>query len=431
MIHNPVYETVTLLQPFDQGPLVHTFLRDTFFKAREYPPTSNIEFDFRRGRRKMAPFVAPLVGGKIMEREGYETRFFKAPRLAPVRGLRTPDLEARLPGETIYGGRTPADRAAELMAEDSIYLDEAISRREEWMCREVLINGMLTVNADVNYEVVINFLESSKGPIDNHEPVAPTWDDPASDPLGDLERARLNTIRDSGISPNVALFGTDAAAAFVRNESVQTLLDNRRFMMGTIEPAIQDDAVVLFGTVPGLQLYTYSEYFEDDAGELFPMLPPELVMLASTNVPNKIVYGAYTQLEDAKAKRYQTYQTARIPFVYGDEENGHLFYRLTSCPLPMPADALGFRIVEALPPVLGGLSTKGGKKSDRDLTKPFFKQMKGDEEEAAGSEEEGQSLNDMTVDELRGIAVDEGVDLAGATRKDEIVKAIRKQRKAK
>lgn len=429
MIHNPVYETVTLLAPFEQGPLVHTFLRDTFFGSREYPPTSNIEFDFRRGRRKMAPFVAPLVGGKIMEREGFETRFFKAPRLAPVRGLRTPDLEARLPGETIYGGRTPADRAAELMAEDSIYLDEAISRREEWMCREVLINGMLTVQADVNYEVVINYLESSKGPIDNHEQVAVKWDDPASDPLADLERSRLSTIRESGISPNVALFGTDAAAAFIHNESVQTLLDNRRFMLGTIEPAIKDDAVVLFGTVPGLQLYTYSEYFEDDAGELFPMLPPELVMLASTNVPNKIVYGAYTQLEDAKAKRYQTYQTSRIPFVYGDEENGHLFYRLTSCPLPMPADVLGFRIVEALPPSTGTMSI-GGKKSDRDLTKPYFKPLKPEgDEEVAG--EEGNSLSDKTVDELKEIADEEGVDLTGVSRKDDIMRAIRKERKGR
>jgi hypothetical protein len=132
---DPNYEPRTLLEPFLEGPLVHTFLRDTFFAGREYPPTSMIEFDFRRGRRKMAPFVAPLIGGKVMERQGYETRFFRAPRIAPARALRTPDLEPRLPGETIYSGRTAADRAAELLAEDSVFLDEAISRREEWMCR--------------------------------------------------------------------------------------------------------------------------------------------------------------------------------------------------------------------------------------------------------------------------------------------------------
>src|SRR6516165_6308507 len=130
---NPAYETKTMLAPFKAGPLVPTFLRDTFFGAREYPQTPLIEFDFKRGRRKMAPFVAPLVGGKLMERQGFETRFFRAPRIAPVRALRTPDLEARLPGETVYSQETPAARAAALLAEDSVFCDEAITRREEWM----------------------------------------------------------------------------------------------------------------------------------------------------------------------------------------------------------------------------------------------------------------------------------------------------------
>jgi hypothetical protein len=337
-----------MLAPFEQGPLVHTFLRDTFFTDRQFPPTQLIEFDFRRGRRHMAPFVAPLIGGKVMEREGFETRFFRAPRIAPVRALRVPDLEPRLMGETIYSGRTPADRASELLAEDSIFCDDAISRREEWMCREVLVNGQITVTADHGYQLVVDYKESSQGAADNHEKITVKWDTDGSDPLADLENARLNTIKESGISPNVALFGKNAKEVFIHNAEVQKLLDNRRFEMGIVEPIIQDDAVVRFGTVPGLELYSYSEYFPDDTGQLFPMLPPNFVMLLSTNSPNKIVYGAFTQLEDVKAKRFVTYQTARVPFVYGDEEDGSLFYRLTSCPLPMPADIMGFRIIEAL-----------------------------------------------------------------------------------
>jgi len=89
------------------------------------------------------------------------------------------------------------------------------------------------------------------------------------------------------------------------------------------------------------------------------MLPPELVLLASTNVPNKIVYGAYTQLEDAKAKRFVTYQSSRIPFVYGEEDDGTLFYRLTSCPLPMPVDVLGWRLIEAITGVSYPFPTPG------------------------------------------------------------------------
>lgn len=436
---NPAYETKTLLEPFDEGPLVATFLRDTFFTDRNYPPTSLVEFDFRRGRRKMAPFVAPLVGGKVMERQGFETRFFRAPRIAPVRALRTPDLEPRLMGENIYSGRTPTDRAAELLAEDSVYLDEAITRREEWMCRQVLVNGKITVTADTGYQMVIDYTESTGGTANNHDIPAVKWDAAGSDPLDDLENGRLNTIKASGISPNVVLMGKNAAKVFIRNPQVSTLLDKQRFTIANVEPIIDSESVVRIGRVPGMEIYEYVEYFEDDAGTLFPMLPDNFVMLVSTTTPNKIVYGAFTQLEDAKAQRFQTYQTARIPFIYGDEEGGALFYRLTSCPLPMPTDIMGFRIIEALTltfpagfvegeAVLDPLT--GNKTGGKDEAAELIAAAEKERAEAGKGSAEGD-LEDHTVDQLKAIAESEGADLSGATVKADIIKAIKKNRRQK
>ncbi len=476
---NPAYETKTMLAPFEQGPLVPSFLRDTFFTGRDYAQTPLIEFDFRRGRRKMAPFVAPLVGGKLMERQGFETRFFRAPRIAPVRALRTPDLEARMMGETIYSQRSPADRAAELLAEDAVFCDEAITRREEWMCRNVLVNGALTVTADTGYQMVVDYTQSSAGAANNHYVPATKWDVAGSDPLADLEAARLATIKDSGVAPNVALFGVNAAKVFIRNAQVATLLDKMRFSIATIAPIIDSNSVVRFGRVPGLELYEYAEYFEDDAGTIFPMLPDNFVMLLSTDVPNKIVYGAFTQLEDAKAKRFVTYQQSRIPFVYGDEEGGALFYRLTSLPLPMPADILGFRIIEALALTYPAMAPGGG---DGEAA-PADKYVEGDavldvltgeivggEEEAAelkaqaaeraekakettstanwqaASGEKGKKgakneksggaksttgdddLEDYKIEQLKEIADSEGADISGCTHKADYIKAIEKNR---
>jgi hypothetical protein len=443
---DPNYEPRTLLEPFLAGPLVHTFLRDTFFTGREYPPTAMVEFDFKRGRRKMAPFVAPLIGGKVMERQGYETRFFRAPRIAPARALRTPDLEARLPGENIYQGRTAADRAAELLAEDSIFLDEAITRREEWMCRQVLINGGLTITAENGYQMVINFLEYGipSANANNHYVVTNKWDaTPASaDPLADLEAARLATIKDSGISPNIALFGTAAKQAFISNPNVKTYLDNRRYEMGSVAPIIVSDAIVRFALVPGMECYQYSEYFEDDAGTLFPMLPDPLIILLSTNVPNKIVYGAFTQLENAKAKTFVTYQTSRIPLVYGDEEDGQLFYRLTSCPLPMPADILGFRIVEALAGGAGPFA-RGAGEGDQpffEAEQPETQPQLGEEGVAAREKAEAEAAtargeaeasakddyNSQTVADLKAQADERGIDVPSDARKADLVRALRK-----
>ena len=472
---NPAYETKTLLAPFEQGPLVSTFLRDTFFTGREYPPTNLIEFDFRRGRRKMAPFVAPLVGGKLMERQGFETRFFRAPRIAPVRALRTPDLEARMIGENIYSARSPADRAAELLAEDAIFCDEAITRREEWMCRNVLVNGAITVTADTGYQLSVDYTQSSAGAANNHYVPAVKWDQAASDPLADLEAARLAVIKDSGIAPDVALFGVNAASVFIRNANVAKLLDSIRYQIATIQPIIQSNSVVRFGRVPGLELYEYADYFEDDAGTIFPMLPDNFVMLLSTTTPNKIVYGAFTQLEDAKAQRFVSYQEARVPFVYGDEEGGSLFYRLTSLPLPMPADILGFRIIEALtmtypamvdPQGNGGEEGHGKYVEGEAVLDVLTGEIVGDKEEADKMMQEAadkaekakktkstanwketkaengdgdgngdgngngdeNDLESKTVAELKEIAADEGVDLPSHANKADIIEAIEDHR---
>jgi Phage major capsid protein E. len=252
------------------------------------------------------------------------------------------------------------------------------------MCRQVLLNGSITVTAENGYQMLINFLEYGLPPANtsNHYVVTNKWDGtPASaDPLADLEAARLATIKDSGIGPNVALFGNAAKNAFISNPNVKAYLDNRRYELGSIAPTIQSDVVVRFGLVPGMELYSYSEYFEDDAGTLFPMLPDPLVILLSTNVQNKIVYGAFTQLEDARAKRWVTYQNSRIPFVYGEEEDGVLFYRLTSCPLPMPADILGFRIIEAMTGGAGPFARDTGPEGE-----PYFEADQG-VPEAEGTE---------------------------------------------
>jgi hypothetical protein len=280
--------------------------------------------------------------------------------------------------------------------------------------------------------------------------------------LADLEAARLNTIKASGIAPNVALFGVNAAKVFIRNASVAQLLDNTRFSLATVAPIIQSNSVVRIGRVPGLELYEYAEYFEDDVGTIFPMLPDNFVMILSTETPNKIVYGGFTQLEDAKAQRFVTYNQSRIPFIYGDEEGGALFYRLTSRPLPMPADILGWRIIEALtltfPAMvegdavlneLTGEITGGKEEADQlkaeaaeaaEKNKSRKARTWADQDVAPGEEGEtetddsdgnGGKLEEHTIEELRDIAEREDVDLAGKNVKADIIKAIKKARKQK
>jgi hypothetical protein len=321
------------------------------------------------------------------------------------------------------------------------------------MCRNVLVNGKITVAADTGYSMVIDYTESSAGAANNHDVPAVKWDVASgSDPLADLETARLNVIKASGIAPNVALFGVNAAKVFIRNPQVSTLLDKQRFEIANIAPIIQSNSVVRFGRAPGLELYEYAEYFEDDAGTIFPMLPDNFVMILSTETPNKIVYGAFTQLEDAKAQRFVTYQTDRIPFVYGDEEGGALYYRLTSCPLPMPADILGMRIIEALTltfpamvegeavlDALTGEITGGKEEADalkeearvRDEEAAKVKTAPGWGQQSGAKATKGDGYDELTVPELRELCQERNIDIDSGARKDDLIAALKKDDKKK
>jgi len=298
------------------------------------------------------------------------------------------------------------------------------------MCRALILNGSITVTADNGYTNVINFMESSQGTPNNHFVPTIKWDQTNSDPLADLESARLAVIRDSGISPNVALFGATAKSTFLNNANVAKFLDSIRFTIAHIEPVIDSPQVVRFGSQAGLEYYSYAEYFEDDAGTLYPMLPPECVLLASTNVQNKIVYGAYTQLEDVKSKRYVTYQTSRIPYIYGDEDGGTLYYRLTSCPLPMPQDVLGWRLIEAITGATYPFPTPGMVQEEGQPKAPEGREGEHFFPGPQGAASEGNAeLEGHTVEDLKVIADREGVDLEGAHLKADIIKAIKKHRK--
>ena len=47
----------------------------------------------------------------------------------------------RLPGEDLFSGRTPADRAAEKLIEEYNQLNDMTTRREEWMAAQTMINN--------------------------------------------------------------------------------------------------------------------------------------------------------------------------------------------------------------------------------------------------------------------------------------------------
>lgn len=342
-----LYKTLTILKAIEQMPKVHTFLRDTFFNSVETFPTEDVLIDYTKGKRKMAPFVAPRTGGVTVKRDGYRTEKYTAPRIAPQKSLTIDDISKRLVGESIVSTKTPAQRARELLAKDLVELNEMISRREEWLVAQTLVHGKVIMKgytgegADsfVEQELDFNFTQSVT--LSGFD----TWDNYIKDPHGeylsnpyeDIKGWRKEVTKNSGLAPDILLLGGLAEKAFTHHPVIQSLLDKKNMLFGTIEPSIQSDVVTFIGKLPGLgvEIYTYDDWYLDDDGEEKPYIPADTVILAKKKFAG-FAYGAITQME--KNDDFVTYEGERVPKIWADHQNEQKMVRLTARSVPKPGN---------------------------------------------------------------------------------------------
>lgn len=158
---NKMFLTRTMMGVIENSKKASSFLRDRYFGNVKTYDTALIEFDVKNGKRRVAPFVHPKIGGKTVESSGYQAQTFEAPEVSPDMITTAEDLLHRSPGETVYSTRSPEERAREKLGEDLGELDEIITRREELMCAQALFGGEIEVKGE-GYDEVIRFLPSSR-----------------------------------------------------------------------------------------------------------------------------------------------------------------------------------------------------------------------------------------------------------------------------
>lgn len=335
-----IYSTQTMMQAINRMMPVRTFLRDNFFGGVQTFVTEDVLVDFKKGKRKMAPFVAPRIGGVTIDREGFRTDKYTAPRMAPQRVLTKDDLAGRSMGESIISTKTPAQRQSELLGQDLAELDDMITRREEWMCREILLTGKCTMKGftdrtDKYIEQVIDFGLTNKEALTAEA----KWDQSTSTKYADLRRWRSTIMKTAGMAPTDIIIAADALELFLADPDIKARFDNTRYNLGNIAPKLfMDGAVTYVGRLVdlGLDIWMYEEYFEaDDTGTITPMIPDSTLILLTQGLGRRI-YGAVTQME--KDEQFYTYEGTRIPKVWADQNNETKMIKLSSRPVPAPYD---------------------------------------------------------------------------------------------
>jgi hypothetical protein len=331
-----IYQPRYLAEVVRQAPPVRTFFRDTFFPRVVTFATERVDIDLVKGDRRMAAFVHPRAGGQVLRETGYETKSYKPPFINPYDMTTADRLMNRLPGETLYSGQTPAQRAAQKLMDEYTRLNDAVTRREEWMAAQVILNGEVDiVGKGVNETIDFGF--TNKVVLTGDE----RWGQSGAKILDNLNDW-ADMVEENGFA-NVdrVILGKSAIRALMADPDIQKRLDNRRYNIGEISPRDLPNGVRYYGHLndPDLDLYTYREVYLDDwtdpeMPETKRLMPDNKIILAPSNPDFIRAYGASSYLDEGG--QWVTAQTDRLLFSYVKHGPDRRFLELQSRPLLIP-----------------------------------------------------------------------------------------------
>lgn len=347
-----LFTTRKMLQVLEQAKPAQSFLRDRYFSNVEPSTTEHVDIDIVKGKRKLAPFVHPNIGGKTVERAGRTVNSYKAPEVSPDMVTTAEDLMKRAPGE-VYGENVdPNVRAARQIGKDLAELDDMITRREEAMCAQALFTGQILVKGD-GYDEVLQYWPTN--PADQPYvalAAGARWNEATADVLGDLRGSRRTIMQNSGVSAIDVVLGQDAIDALLGNEKLQKLLDLRRVDMGQISPQELPGGVTYYGHLKGvgLDLWGYDEWYLDENGDEQPMVPAKSVLIGSPLVRTTMAYGAVSLMRGTEGNQsVEIHAGRRVPDSWTQRKNpAGRIVQIKSRPLPIIHQIDGFRVLKVL-----------------------------------------------------------------------------------
>lgn len=340
MANISIYDPRTMGKLVERMPKVQTFIKSTFFRNVETFDTQKIDVDFKKGNRQLAPFVHKKIGGVTIDNEGYETNTYEPPLVAPNKITTVDDILKRTPGESLYGGKSPNQRAVEKMQRDFTELDEMITRREEWMCCQALFTGKIPIldKDGKELQAEIDFQFTNKVTLIG----ANAWNKKTGGKIKQLKEWRKQVQKTGFVNCNICIMGDEALEAFIMDEEVQKLLDVERYDLAVIKPRELPNGVTYIGTIQGegMDIYSYNEWFLDnwtdkDKPENKPLVPTNAVALLSTEANYSMYYGG-VGVVDESGKTIAVVEGSRIPEQWVERRPPRRFLQLNSAPLCVP-----------------------------------------------------------------------------------------------
>ena len=323
-----IFTTGVLARVVAELPAPQPFIFNSFFTALQTETSEEIHFDVANGSRRLAPFVSPIVAGKVVQSQGYTTQTFKPAYIKDKRVFDGSRPFKRAIGERIGGELNPAQRLQALLATDLQDQIDMLTRRQEVMATEALLTGKVVVEGDMYPKVELDF--GRHADLTKKLLTTARWGESGVDPLKDIEDWSMLVTQHSGANANTVVMDAKAWRLFSASASVTKLLDRFRGN-DQLNPTVSGEGGRYMGNIGNFDIWVYAGWYEHpDTKVLTPYLPDHTVIITSPELEGTRAYGA---IRDEEAG-FQAVPYFAKSWVEKDPAVRYLL--LQSAPLPVP-----------------------------------------------------------------------------------------------
>ena len=346
---NPFFTTNQLILTVPNLRRAQTFLADKFFPNIVMSDTEFVSIDVDVGKRRMTPFVSPLVEGKLVEQRRTQTNSFKPPYL---KDKRAPDLRKpvmRAIGERIGGDSTGAEREMMNIASEMTDQVDMLSRRIEWMAAAALATGTITVSGDGFPTTVIDFgRDPSLSMVltgASQWGYAANFDAAGKDPVpvATIDAVQRVILKKSGAVVTDIIFTTTPWSKFLRAPEVQGAIYYPKLGDGNdINPGSQIIRGAVYKGIWGnYNLWVYNDWYVDENDVEQPMLPDGMVLFGG---PDLMGARAFGQIMDPEFN-YEAMPFAPKTWVNKDPAQRYLLMQSAAIVIPSRVNAFASAMV--------------------------------------------------------------------------------------
>ena len=329
-----IYNTMALIMVVQGMDRVQSFILDRYYPEIQTEESEEIHFDVDESRPILAPFVSPLVAGKIIKDEGFTTKTFKPAYVKPKSILRPGEALKRMAGEKIGGSMSASQRKNALLVKKLASHIKMITRRKEVMGIEGLKTGKVTVEGEGYPTVVVDFGRHADLTVDISGGDA-EWGDEGVSILNNLQDWANLVLKHCGFRPVDVIMDVETWKIFRADPEVKERLDLRR----VTQQAMSLDAAVVeggayMGTIDGFNIWTYGGWYQNSSGVLTPYLPDYTVIMASAAVLGAQAHGAI--LDEEVEGVSNTWALEYFPKSWLEKDPGLRYLMTQSAPLVIP-----------------------------------------------------------------------------------------------